>query len=254
MSKLDWLGLIGCFAALGVGIFILLRLKAKRAAKKHPLVFNVDIPFDRLLEQQFTPLGITVRSTSVVPPEALDAIDRGFQHTITNSRHYNPSWTNGGTPQEAQIFLIPRMTTNVETEPGSPALILKYLNVNGVDIEEAQTAGTNIGVDGSILYGVTDIRYPSVVVCEQSDCNWQYLNYLEESVRNEFEHNQEWLNSKSMFFTFATVGDVHPHFPDWSDSLVAETKTACNCVRPIEASTVTVDPKLIPGSDLRPTK
>jgi hypothetical protein len=210
---MSWIFFVIICAAIGGFVFFLLRKKKQSVAAKHPLVYNVDIPMDQLLDAVFTPAGITVRSTVPVPAEALDAIDRGFAHTITNSRHYNPSWTEGADPAKAQVYLIPKMTTNVETDPGSPALLVRMLD-SGRVIETIQAAGTNIGVPGSLLYG-DDPRYPSIVVCEQSDTNWAHLAYLEESVRNEFEHNQEWLNDKTMFYSFAIAGDVHPHFPDW---------------------------------------
>jgi hypothetical protein len=229
------------------------RRKAKEKAKKHPLTYNVDIPFDKLLEfPQFTKNGITVRSTVVVPDEALDAIDRGFSHTITNSRHYNPSWDKGGSPTtDAQVFLIPKMVTNVETDPGSPAILVRYLDPNGVDIRTAQSAGTNIGVDGAILGGIADTRWPSVVACSQEDTDWAHIPYLEETIRNEFEHNQEWWNDKGMFFSFGIVGDVHPHFPDWVTGLVSQIKRKCNCLRPVP-STIVVPASDIEGSHLRP--
>jgi hypothetical protein len=41
-----------------------------------------------------------------------------------------------------------------------------------------------------------------------------HLVYIEETARNESEHLAEWSNDKTMFYSFAIVGDVHPHFPD----------------------------------------
>jgi hypothetical protein len=87
-------------------------------------------------------------------------------------------------------------------------------------VGEVQSAGTCIGVDGAIFIPhkgpVQDPRYSSIILPEQSAENWQYLNYLEESARNESEHVAEWHNNRQMFATFAIVGDVHPHFEDWS--------------------------------------
>ncbi len=209
-----WLIPIGI--VIGIGIWYLMRCKAKAKAIARPLTFSVDIPASVYDATAFalTPNGITTRSTSPVPPEALAAIDRGFTHTAINSKHYNPDWVTGYDPTQAQVFLIPKMATNVETDPGSPALLVKFLDAGG-NIESIQSAGTCIGVAGAALWGVTDPRVPSIIICEQSDTNWSHLPYLEEAVRNEFEHIFEWLNNKAMFQTFAIVGDVHPHFPDW---------------------------------------
>jgi hypothetical protein len=177
-----------------------------------------------------TPGGVTVRSCVDVPADALAAIDRGISHQIRNSSHYNPGWTVGRTLQEYQIFMVPQMTVNEQTDPGSPALRVKYLTQSSTVSDPVQTAGTCIGVDGAMFVPgrgpVADPRYPSIVLPEQSQENWTHLAYLEESARNESEHLAEWWNNKAMFHTFAIVGDVHPHFPDWTDAVTAPRTTA----------------------------
>jgi hypothetical protein len=164
---------------------------------------------------RLTPGGVTVRSCVDVPAAALEAIDRGIQHQIRNSSHYNPSWTGVRSLSEYQVFLVPPTAHN---QDGSPALIVRYLTQSST-VGTEQSAGTCIGVDGALFVPGkgprTDGRYPSIVLPEQSAENWRYISYLEESARNESEHIAEWVNNKDMFRTFATVGDVHPHCEDW---------------------------------------
>jgi hypothetical protein len=211
-----WVIFLIVVAAIAGFIYFLLWRKSKK--KAGVLTNSVEIPYDNLLTMQMTEGGVTVRSNVVVPPEALAAIDRGIQHQITNSSHYNPGWTIARTLPEYQVFLIPPHTHNVVTEPGSPALLVKYLTMAGT-VGEVQTAGTCIGVDGAMFVPgkgpVSDPRHPSMVLPHQAGESWQYLSYLEESARNESEHLAEFFNDRTMFKSFAIVGDVHPHFEDW---------------------------------------
>jgi hypothetical protein len=195
-------------------------------APQSQLVYNTDRPSptgaDDCLYQagslHKTPGGVFVNACVDVPPDALAAIERGIAHQIRNSSHYNPAWPAFRKLNEYQVFLVPPTAHNVETAPGSPALLVKYQDESG-NVLSIQSAGTCIGVDGAIFgrnIGLQhDGRYPSIVLPEQSAEQWKYLNYLEESARNESEHIAEWNNDKAMFYSFAITGDVHPHFPDW---------------------------------------
>jgi hypothetical protein len=189
---------------------------------------------------RLTPGGVTVRSCVDVPAEALAAIERGIAHQIRNSSHYNPDWVGARNLWEYQVFLVPQMAVNQETDPGSPALLVKYLTVNSTVGGPIQTAGTCIGVDGSIFVPGTgpigDSRFPSEILAEQSQQNWSHLAYLEEASRNESEHRAEWDNNKAMFRTFAIVGDVHPHFEDW-----AEANSMINIMRAAHTIKIAVD-------------
>lgn len=212
-----WVIFVIVCAAIGGLIWFLLRQK-KKAKSKYVLTYSVDIPYEKLIEQPFfTPGGITVRSYIPVPDSDLELIERGVRHTITNARHYNPSWPEPNL-RDIQFFLIPPHTHNVETDSGSPALIVKYLTMAGT-VGTEQTAGTCIGVDGAMFMPgkgpVQDPRYPSVVLAYEEGETKEHASYFEESARNEFEHLDEWTNNREMFKSFAIVGDRHPHFEDW---------------------------------------
>jgi hypothetical protein len=212
---MNWIAPILVFGGLAALVYVLLYLKKKNLQKKHPLIYNVDIPFDRLIDPYFsTANGVTVRSVVPVPAEALQAIENGIAHQIRNTQRAKPEWTGFRNLSEYQVFLIDPHTHNVETEPGSPALLVKALNPNGVDVFTVQSAGTCIGVAGGILGGADDPRYPSIVLPHQAQEDWRFLNYLEESARFESEHIAEWGNDKQYFYSFANTGDVHPHWPD----------------------------------------
>jgi hypothetical protein len=195
---------------------------------------------------RLTPGGVTVRSCVDVPAEALAAIERGIAHQIRNSSHYNPDWVGARNLWEYQVFLVPEMAINHDPGyPNTPALLVKFLTVNSTVGGPIQTAGTCIGVDGSIFVPGTgpvgDSRFPSEVIAEQSKENWQYLSYLEEASRNESEHRAEWDNNKAMFRTYAIVGDVHPHFEDW-----AEANSMINIMRAAHTIKIAVDRSKVP--------
>jgi hypothetical protein len=212
---------------IGIAIAAFVWFLKSRDAKKNQAqapVFNVDIntPLTQELfaDGVFTPGGATVRalkSMGTIPAEALDAIDRGISHQIRNSGALHPDWKVFQNLSEYQLYLIDPMTHNVETDPGSPALIAKYLDLSS-NVGQQQTAGTCIGVDGAIFIPGTgpsnDARYPSIVLPYEPGEMDKHASYFEESARNESEHIREWGNDKVMFRSFAIVGDVHPHFPD----------------------------------------
>jgi hypothetical protein len=212
-------------AAIIGGIYaaatVLIHFKVKAKVKAHPLTYNVDIPDACYSEEarHVTPGGIVVRSYVAVPESDLQLIENGNTHTFRNARHYNPSWPDVDL-STVQVFLVPPMTHNVETDPGSPALLVKFLDAAG-NIVPIQSAGTCIGVSGGLL-GTVDPRYPSTVIPYEPGETDLHAFYFEESNRNEREHVEEWLFNRAMFFTYAIVGDVHPHFPDWIVGLLGK--------------------------------
>lgn len=111
---------------------------------------------------------------------------------IAASQYHNPSWTLGKTTGEYKVFFIPPMATNMD---GSPALL-----VAGV-----QTAGTVINTDPNVRP-----TEPQIVLPEQA--NWNFLEYLKNSVHNEGEHAREWLNDLNIFLSFTGANDIHPHW------------------------------------------
>jgi hypothetical protein len=196
-------------------------------AEKRTIVYSTDRPHpttDCVYDEgsfRLTPGGVTLRSCVDVPLDAQQAIDRGVAHQIRNSSHYNPGWTAVRTLPEYQFFFVPPTAHNQVNDPGSPALMVRYLTMSST-VGVIQSAGTCLGVDGTMFIPgkgpVQDPRYASPILPEQSVERWQYLNYLEESARNESEHIAEWFNNRDMFKTFAIVGDIHPHFEDWPEA------------------------------------
>jgi hypothetical protein len=222
MNNWTTFAIVVALAAVFYGLYRLLKhVKVAAKVKSHPLTYNVEIPDACFTDEAFhkTPDEITVRSYVPVPAGDLQLIEDGIKHTIRNARHYNPSWPDVDL-RTVQVFLVPPDTHNVETDPGSPALLVKYLDLAG-NIQTAQSAGTCIGVAGGML-GTEDTRYPSTVIPYEPGETDLHAVYFEESNRNEREHIEEWLFNRAMFFTYAIVGDVHPHFPDWVVGLLGK--------------------------------
>jgi hypothetical protein len=212
-------------------VFLLLSLQKKQNVIDHPVITNIDInvaDFDATSYHQ-TPKGVTVRSYQPVPAEALDAVDRGILHQILNASYANPTWTNFARYRDYEVFLIdPQGYTEID-DPGAPALFVRALQpASTTQTYTIKSAGTCIGVGGSILGQFDDTRYPAIVVCHQATPDpahpeqlpWSHLAFLEEAVRNESEHIREWTNDHAVFTQFAIAGDVHPHWPidppaDW---------------------------------------
>lgn len=111
---------------------------------------------------------------------------------IVAAKYHNPSWTRYLNTADYQVFFIPPMATNMD---GSPALL----------IQGVQSAGTVINIDGSDM-GVT----PWIVLPEQAQ--WNYLDYLKNSVHNEGEHAIERMNDYTIYLSFTGAYDVHPHW------------------------------------------
>lgn len=207
MSAL-WLIPIGI--AIGFAVWFLQRRHAKKFEARHPLTYSVEIPPECYDNNQQTANGVTVRPYALVSPEALQLIENGIAHTIRNTANQN--WSQFRNLSDFQVFLVPPMTHNVETDPGSPALMVKYLDAGG-NIGQVQAAGTCIGVSGSIL-GLADPRYPSIILPFEASQLPAHASYLEESARNEAEHIVMWANNKNMYFNYTGANDQHPIFPD----------------------------------------
>lgn len=214
----------GLFVGLG---YFLLRYQAKRRGKQHPAVLNVVLPDSNYKEENYYNShgrelndGVTVRTYDDdngvrvdVPQVVLDAIEEGIAHQIRNSSAARPSWTQFRNIKDYEVYLVKPHTHNVETDPGSPALLVNYSDAAGNQLK-LQSAGTCIGVGGAVLFGGTDTRYPAIVMPYEPGEEVEHLTYIRETARNESEHLAEWMNDRQMFASFAIVGDVHPHFPD----------------------------------------
>lgn len=215
MSSILWI--IPIAIVIGLGVWYMKRRKAAERAIKADHGVSIVIP-DACSDdanRYFTrpdQKGVTVRSFGPVPTEqALQLIDSGIAHTLRNTENQN--WTNFRTIEEFEVFLVPPATHNVETDPGSPAILVRQLDPNGVDVRETQAAGTCIGVEGGVL-GKTDTRYPAIVLPYEDTELPAHAVYLEESARNEAEHIVMWVNNKNMFFNYVGANDQHPIFPD----------------------------------------
>lgn len=144
-----------------------------------------------------SPGGVWVIADVPVPSEALTAIDEGIALQIERSSFYNPTWVNKRHLSDYKVMFVDPMATNVETDPGSPALI-----VHGI-----QTAGTVVGVGGD------GCNVNFILIPHQAASNWTHIDYLKQTARNESEHDAEWANDPVIFRSFAISGDVHPHWP-----------------------------------------
>lgn len=152
-----------------------------------PLSFSTNV---------ISPSGVWVIADVPVPQEALDDIDTGITNQLIRTRLAEPSWTEKNNFSDYHLMFVEPMATNQETEPGSPALIVKGY----------QTAGTVVGV------GNDGCNMDFIVLPHQRDSNWKYRDYLMHSAWHESEHDREWPNNKNIFFSFANAGDVHPHY------------------------------------------
>jgi hypothetical protein len=207
------LWLIPIFAAIAFVAWYLPKRKAAKKAKQFPQILSVDIPAICYEPESnhHTPGGVVVRSYIPVGPEVLQLIENGIAHTLRNTASQN--WANFRNLSDFQVFLVPPATHNVEDDPGSPALLVKSLDPNGVDIRTTQAAGTCMGVPGGILRG-DDVRYPSIILPYEDSELPAHAQYFEESARNEAEHIVMWANNRAMFFNYVGANDQHPIFPD----------------------------------------
>lgn len=147
-----------------------------------------------------TPNGVRIRSTVPVPIEIRVEIEEGIAAQINRYNEVFPDWAKHTDIEDYDVLFV---DPNAETEDGKPALLVS----GGVGRGPVKTAGTVIGVQPwSIL------PRPYIVLPHQKAHGWEYPDYLRDSVRNESEHVREWVNDKNVFYRFATVGDVHPHF------------------------------------------
>ncbi len=139
-----------------------------------------------------------LRSNVLVPDEALAAIRDGVALQIERSSAAHPDWVQGNNIEDYTILFINPMAVNVETDPGSPALI-----VGGI-----QCAGTCLGVGND-----HSANRPVIVLPHQVATNWTHLEYLKQSARNESEHIRlNWCDA-AMFAHYQGVNDQHPIFP-----------------------------------------
>ena len=148
--------------------------------------------------EQMTPAGIKVWSVVEVPDQALDAIDRGISEMLRRYTAIRPDFKNASQIHEYKILFVEPDGVTVETNPGAPFI---YHRSGG------PTAGTVIGCNSDSACR----PYVYIVLPHQAKQNWQYLDYLAHSADHECEHYFEWHNCASLFFYFATAGDVHPH-------------------------------------------
>lgn len=137
--------------------------------------------------------GAKVYSKVNVPMEALTAIDAGLQAQI---QRMPPEWSRYRFASAYSIEFLDPQATNVETEPGSPALIISGIQCAGYcrNTKEGES--------------------PVIVLPHQQATAWRYLDYLMNSTWYEAEHVAEAVNDRNEFIRWAYPNpDVHPHRP-----------------------------------------
>ena len=156
-----------------------------------------------------TPQGAQVQSTVPVPADFLTIYDASIQRVVRNHTRVRPEWKQFLTVPDYPLLLVDPMTTNVETDPGSPALF----------VEGIQTAGTVIGTSPK-----SNLSRPYLVLPHQANQSWNHREYFRQSAYNEGEHRIE-LNDYGVFLYYAHAGDLHPHVSDETYSLVGSGVT-----------------------------
>lgn len=138
--------------------------------------------------------GVRVFSVTEVPSDSLNAVDEGIRIQIDSYRRFYPNWTKF---QSLDNYTVRFLAPQAINQDGSPALL-----VSGI-----QTAGTTYGTgrDGN--------SPPTILLPHQANQNWQFRDYLVDSVWFESEHITESENDLDLFYRRAGAGDCHPHAP-----------------------------------------
>jgi hypothetical protein len=144
--------------------------------------------------------GYVFLETGISDPEARRKISErviaGVAQTIRSAQYHNPTWTNYAATGNYNVWMIKKQA---DTEAGWPALI-----TNGI-----KTAGTVINTwrDGTQ-------RAPMYMVLPEPERfdDETYWGYLQNSARNEGEHQIEYANAIGVFISKAVEGDIHPHW------------------------------------------
>jgi hypothetical protein len=152
-------------------------------------------------KQQHTPLGALVLSSTdrpSIPARALVLIDEGISLCINRMP---ASWVECRDHSDYILKFIDPMATNVETDPGSPALLVMVQGKDGM--EQVQVAGYTVFGSES-----------SMILPHQFSSDWSFEDYLRGSVWSESEHWTEHANDMNEFDRWLyVVGDSHPHRP-----------------------------------------
>lgn len=143
---------------------------------------------------QHTKKGVTVVSPVVVPDAALDAIDEGIAIQISKMP---ATWAQARRVTDYPVHFVAPEATN---QDGSPALIVSGTQSAGT------VAGTLCGLNSGGASGTPYLKLPY-----QTD--WQYLDYLRNSVQFESEHLSESKNDCQEFMKWTGPSDRHPHRP-----------------------------------------
>lgn len=143
-----------------------------------------------------TPEGARVRSTVPVPDVALNAVDNGIRNQIVRHNRKFPHWNNYRSISDYDVLFVEPTAHNVETEPGSPAILVRG----------TQSAGSAIGLEPR-----SAADRPYMVIPHQEAEGWRFINYLMRTAWNESEHVREAVNDYGVFLHYAHTGDIHPH-------------------------------------------
>lgn len=145
---------------------------------------------------QITPKGVKVRSTVQVPATALTYIDAGIDELLSRYLLKYPQWTTFTKHSDYSVVFVDPMATNVETEPGSPAIFVRGY----------QSAGTNIGNCKTCFPPV------HIVAPHQEKEGWRFRQYLINTIWYEGEHIFEG-NDINVWSQYVGGVDDHPHQP-----------------------------------------
>lgn len=198
---MEWYWYIFIVAAIGLVVYGVHWFVQSQALKKiHQDLTNLGIPkhVSRLKYKQISPMGVRFFSTVKLPVDAMLLVEDGIENQIERHNERFPQWRRYHLLTDYDVIFIDPMATNVETEPGSPALLVKGY----------QAAGTCIGLDG-----LPAVDRPHIVLPHQENQEWRFRDYLMRSAWHESEHVREWENDIEVYARFIGAGDVHPHIP-----------------------------------------
>jgi hypothetical protein len=164
----------------------------------HRALDDIGIPkhLSKFKYDAVTPKGIKIRSTVQVPAQTLADIDTGIDELLARYPLKYPQWTSHTKHSDYSVVFVDPMATNVETEPGSPAILVRGY----------QSAGTNIGACKTCFPPI------HIVAPHQEKEGWRFRQYLINTIWFEGEHIFEG-NDINVWQQYVGGNDSHPHVP-----------------------------------------
>ena len=200
-------------AVVGAGAWFLSRRKDEESDGEGADIQDVLESLDRTLgippsratfwsqNDRTTPMGARIRSTVPVPDAALATIDAALVQLQRRYKNRYPDWIYGFRHDSYDLLFVDPNGQIDEGEPkGAPT----------ITVQGTESAGSCIPA----RYGGFPMDY--IVLPHQAGGNWQWADYLFNSVYNEGEHYIESLNSRGVFNTGLGSMDTHPRTgPEW---------------------------------------